>query len=71
MHDLILIFFIMPILVAYAQYLKDTRLKAQQYVDQLNDTRNHSIRTSQSSLRGFRQDWYEYEEEYLCNWERG
>ena len=67
----ITMFFLMPALVAYAQYLQEERIKAQRYVDELNSTRNYSLRSSSSNLRGFRRDWYAYEDEYLSNWDRG
>lgn len=67
----ITMFFLMPVLVAYAQYLKNEQIKAQRYVDGLNNARNYSIRDSYSGLRGFRRDWYAYEDEYMSNWDRG
>ena len=70
-YQLITVLFIMPILINYAQFLKDERIKAQRYVDMLNNTRNHSLYSDDSNLRGFRSEWYDYEDEYQYNWDRG
>lgn len=67
MHK-ILLFFLLPVLATYAQYLTDERIKAQEYVDQLNDTRNYTIGTELTCDLDFARDWFEYEEEYQYNW---
>ena len=65
-------YFLMPTLVFYAQYLRGEREKARKYVDMRNNTRNHMMRGEEyTGSWGFMRDWLEYEEEYMCNWDRG
>ena len=72
MHKFVMVFFIMPAILSYAQYLRDERKKAQEYVDRLNRTRNFRIRGEEyMGSCSFRRDWFEYEDEYLNNWDRG
>lgn len=67
MHKIVL-FFLLPVLVTYAQHLTEERIKAQEYVDRLNETRNFMIGSELTCDKDFAHDWYEYEEEYQYNW---
>lgn len=54
--------------LAYIEYLREEKRRAEEYLDRLNETRNfnHSHDLYSGSW-GFRQQWFEYEEEYAYN----
>ena len=64
----LLILSLLPVLASYAQYLTEEHLKVQQYLDRHEYVHNNSRYDDLRSLRNFRSDWYELEEEYLDNW---
>lgn len=58
----------LSVLASYAQYLTGEHLKVQRYLDRHEYLANNTRSDDLHSLRSFRSDWYELEEEYLCNW---